>query len=657
MKKLKLFGLLGLMLFIGSVAYTTNVSAMERHAVFLERNIPDKKGQMHHHTKKGYLFAQEEFRNTIDPYSTSAVLDAFKSKAEVINSLNTTFANSKDEDINYLIIESHGYSGGIIDFSFQELKNILDSYKGKFVLVIHSCHSGSAINKIQMKEENNQFTKNLLKTFGGTTNGSSLGRCKIFEKNYKYTVFCSCTDAQYSYHDPNYSYLIKGYFDGVKQKNNLFASDYNKDEVVTADEMFKYLSKHGKPGAISSILGLKSTPVASIPDPNLPVFAKSRTMFDFYGIGNSSGYDTHIAQLRYNKDHTATIQTYSCNPHPYFKDTYISIKVSDAAGHSIFTKEIKGTDWLQTQKENFNLSEGSNLTIYHAEGTSGRFTTSNNQTLKQHPATTYHYVVHDNKLLQMDGLAQRNSIRLNQVGTGSYVYVENGYLCANNANVKSSIVVTKNGQEVTLDNNNHFTELKAGDTFTIQPISSTWKDEPVTSRKALGTFDGANKYMFKVNNDGAVSLVATEKASARDNIHRIFSALDQTKCLDNNPAFTDLFVWSKQQEADNHYFAFHFVSNDIVKISSKDKSRWLTTNGKNCSTITQIANEQVASYWKIKNIDNNKVVLHYMGNRETELSDSNLSLNICGGKANEGAKLILYSSYYDYAANQQFILD
>jgi len=46
-----------------------------------------------------------------------------------------------------------------------------------------------------------------------------------------------------------------------------------------------------------------------------------------------------------------------------------------------------------------------------------------------------------------------------------------------------------------------------------------------------------------------------------------------------------------------------------------------------------------------------------MGNKETELSDSNLSLNICGGKANEGAKLILYSSSYDYAANQQFILD
>ncbi|EHK9937690.1 hypothetical protein FH950_002606, partial [Enterococcus faecium] len=266
--------------------------------------------------------------------------------------------------------------------------------------------SGSAINKIQMKgensQENNQFAENLLKTFGGTTYRSSVGRCKVFEKNNKYTVFCSCTDDQKSYSKSDYSYLTKAYFDGIKQNKNSFASDYNKDEVVTADEMFKYLSKHGKPDAISSILGLKSTPVASIPDPNLPIFAKSRTMFDFYGIGDSSGQDTHVAQLRYNTDHTATMQTYSCTPHPYFKDAYVSVKVADAAGNSIFTKEIKGADWLQTQKQSFNLSEGSNLTIYHAEGTSSRFITSNNQTLKQHPGTIYRYVVHNNKLLQTD---------------------------------------------------------------------------------------------------------------------------------------------------------------------------------------------------------------------------------------------------------------
>lgn len=116
-----------------------------------------------------------------------------------------------------------------------------------------------------------------------------------------------------------------------------------------------------------------------------------------------------------------------------------------------------------------------------------------------------------------------------------------------------------------------------------------------------------------------------------------------TKCLDNNPNNTNLFLWSKVNQAANHWFTFHTVKEDIVKISSKDNSRWLTTKGVQGNTITQTRNEQEASYWQMKHLDNNKIVLHYMGNKEAEIKDTNLSLNICGGKSTDGTLAIRYS--------------
>ena len=130
-----------------------------------------------------------------------------------------------------------------------------------------------------------------------------------------------------------------------------------------------------------------------------------------------------------------------------------------------------------------------------------------------------------------------------------------------------------------------------------------------------------------------------------------------TKCLDNNPNNTNLFLWSKVNQAANHWFTFHTVKEDIVKISSKDNSRWLTTKGVQGNTITQTRNEQEASYWQMKHLDNNKIVLHYMGNKEAEIKDTNLSLNICGGKSTDGTLAILYSSSYDNYPNQQFLLE
>ncbi|MGV8958383.1 putative mucin/carbohydrate-binding domain-containing protein [Lactococcus lactis] len=493
MKKLKLIGSIGLMLFIGGGVYATHASAMERHAVYFDRNyggktmVPDEKNM-----------AKSEFTNTIDPYSKFQIVDASQSKQDVINALESTFANSKEEDINYLVFHSHGWSGGIIDFTFSELRSILDQYKGHFVLVLSACNSGGMINKIE-----NSFKKAFLEP-----------RSKMGEfKDSKYNVFCACTKDQPAYNNGKYGWFIKAYFDASKiGKNDFLNADYNHDGMITASELSQYLEKNGKAGC--------ATPVSQIVEPDLPLFVRSRFMFNFYGIGTSSGQDTHIAQLRYNNNQTVTIQTYSCKPHPYFKNIYVSIRAVDASGDSIFTKDFRGTDQVKSEVETFNFPEGSYLMIYHAEGNSKCFTSSYDQELKQHPGTTYYYVVHNNKLIQTDKIpVQKNSIRLNLKGTDSYLYVENRNLYGNNFAVGNSMTITKNGKTVSQASDNKFTdtELKAGDTFTIQPINnSTWQDIPVTNRSSLGTFDSSAKYTFKVNNDGSISLVATEKNPAQN---------------------------------------------------------------------------------------------------------------------------------------------
>lgn len=398
--RLKLIGILGL--FIGGLGYSTNAFAMERHAAYLERNYADNNGIMHHLTEQGHIMAEKEFINSTDPYTNYQIIDAFNNKQTAITKLNEAFKNSKEDDINYLIIESHGWTGGIIDFSFQEIKNILDQYKGHFVISITACNSGGAIDKMK---------KDLIQTFQVPQN-------KMGEfKDTKYTVFCSSSKTQYSYMTADYAFFTKAYFDSSQMgKNGFLNADYNKDQIVTASELGKYLETNGKAG--------DSTPVSQIPEPNLPVFATNRVTFDFNGVGTWAGKDTHFAQLKYNGDHTATLkegmEMYGCQVHPAFEGVYASVLAKDKDGNTLFTKEFKGTDYVQAKEENFSLPEGATLALYHAEGTSGRYETSNDKELKQNAVgNTYYYVVKNGILSQ-----QVNKQEFNFLGLGDYKFAQ-----------------------------------------------------------------------------------------------------------------------------------------------------------------------------------------------------------------------------------------
>ncbi|MEY8500615.1 RICIN domain-containing protein [Enterococcus avium] len=194
--------------------------------------------------------AEEQFSNNVDLYTEYQIIDTYVDKQTVIKRFDAMFSKSKKEDINYLIINSHGNKTGIVDFSYFELKSILDQYDGHFVIVISAFHSGAATEVFnQQKNENST-----------------------------YNIYCSSTKDQYAFSmEGGYSLFLRMYYRCLPNLYfiNLYA-DYNGDNIITANELAKYLSDEGI--YTENINGKTYTiqPVSYIEEPNLSVFAKDR---------------------------------------------------------------------------------------------------------------------------------------------------------------------------------------------------------------------------------------------------------------------------------------------------------------------------------------------------------------------------------------------
>lgn len=140
---------------------------------------------------------------------------------------------------------------------------------------------------------------------------------------------------------------------------------------------------------------------------------------------------------------------------------YTSILAKDKDGGILFKKEFKGTDRVQAKEENFSLPEGATLTIYHAEGASARYKTSNDKELKQNAVgNTYYYVVKNGLITQKMnkqefnflGLADYKFVQLdvvNGIARLDSKYTQIGPHCYFKDRIYASVVVNdQNGQEV-----------------------------------------------------------------------------------------------------------------------------------------------------------------------------------------------------------------
>lgn len=357
--------------------------AMERHAAYLERNYADRQGVMHHLTEQGHVMAEKEFANTDYAYTNSQIIDVFNDKQTAITKLNDAFKDAKDEDINYLVIESRGWIGGIVDFSFEELKEILDQYKGHFVIELAMGNPSNALSKLQVK----QFQLNFTEIFNDNT--------------AKYNIY-------YSNMDFAKDTATKAYFESSQVgENGYLNADYNQDNVVTASELAQYLAQNNNVWLSNSFVS----------NPDLPIFAKyNKETFDFYGrvVKDRHGArETHFVHLRYNGDHTVSVQemlnfpdAHATKIHSGFNCKYASILAKDKEGNILFTQDFKGIDSMTRPIEKkFELPEGATLTLYHAEGKNHRFVTSNNDELKTKlgkTGCTYTYKMQNNQLVLID---------------------------------------------------------------------------------------------------------------------------------------------------------------------------------------------------------------------------------------------------------------
>lgn len=76
-----------------------------------------------------------------------------RTKSEIIAKMQELFESSTESDVNYLYFTCHGGRDGRIyigsdktAFSGWELASILKQYKGKFVVMLDCCYSGTIIN-------------------------------------------------------------------------------------------------------------------------------------------------------------------------------------------------------------------------------------------------------------------------------------------------------------------------------------------------------------------------------------------------------------------------------------------------------------------------------------------------------------------------------
>lgn len=138
----------------------------------------------------------------------------------------------------------------------------------------------------------------------------------------------------------------------------------------------------------------------------------------------------------------------------------------------------------------------------------------------------------------------------------------------------------------------------------------------------------------------------------------ISSVLDKNKCLDSNPAYPNLFVWNKVENADNHKYVFHKINDEkkIFTISSEDNKRWLVADGNCGSSVTQTQTKSDASFWKIEKLNNGSIMIRYAGNNKLGIQETNLAINLEGYSTANGTRVILWWYGQSYE-NEQFILN
>ena len=178
-----------------------------------------------------------------------------KTKAEIIAKMEELFKSSSESDVNYLYLTCHGGENGKIaigsdktSFSGWELASILKQYKGKFVVMLDCCYSGTIIDvgkpnkKVASKSEERFDEQAFLAGFSTGDVASKNGEML----DSKFLVLCASWKGEESYSLVGVGSLATRYWamgtgwDPLQNRMISPMADTNTNGRITLEELYQY---------------------------------------------------------------------------------------------------------------------------------------------------------------------------------------------------------------------------------------------------------------------------------------------------------------------------------------------------------------------------------------------------------------------------------
>ena len=178
-----------------------------------------------------------------------------KTKAEIIAKMEELFKSSSESDVNYLYFTCHGGKDGTIaigsdktSFSGWELASILKQYRGKFVVMLDCCYSGTIIDvgkpdkKVASKSEERFDEQAFLAGFSTGDVASKNGEML----DSKFLVLCASWKGEKSYSLVGVGSLATRYWamgtgwDSLQNRMISPMADTNTNGKITLEELYQY---------------------------------------------------------------------------------------------------------------------------------------------------------------------------------------------------------------------------------------------------------------------------------------------------------------------------------------------------------------------------------------------------------------------------------
>ena len=178
-----------------------------------------------------------------------------KTKAEIIAKMEELFKSSSESDVNYLYLTCHGGRDGRIylgsdgqTFSGWELASILKQYKGKFVVMLDCCYSGTIID---VGKSDEKAVSNSEERFDEQAFLAGFSTGDLASKNgemldSKFLVLCASWKGEKSYSAVGVGSLATRYWamgtgwDSLQNRMISPMADTNTNGKITLEELYQY---------------------------------------------------------------------------------------------------------------------------------------------------------------------------------------------------------------------------------------------------------------------------------------------------------------------------------------------------------------------------------------------------------------------------------